>query len=216
MVEPKPLKKPQVMVARAIVVPKDGNVPMRMLNMDHQPVTIYKGTKIALAEAVDNIREVCTVNEKERSTLTEQEQEEVLSNVLSTMPETLTDYELKQFCALISSFAHIFATKSDDLGRTSILKHKIETSGNPIRQAVRRLPLPKRDEVRKLLCEMQQKKIIAPSKSPWASPIILVPKKDGSVRFCVDYRKVNNVTHKDAYPIPRIDDTLDTLAGSKC
>jgi len=133
--------------------------------------------------------------------------------VLSTMPETLTDQELKQFCALISSFAHIFATKSDDLGRTSILKHKIETNGNPIRQAVRRLPLPKRDEVRKLLCEMRQKKIIAPSKSPWASPIVLVPKKDGSVHFCVDHCKVNNVTHKDAYPIPRIH---DTLAGSKC
>jgi len=121
-------------VARAIVVPKDGNVPMRMLNMDHQPVTIYKGTKITLAEAVDNIREVCAVNEKQHYTLTEQEKEEMLSNVLSTMPETLTDQELKQFCALISSFAHIFATKSDDLGRTSILKHKIETSGNPIRQ----------------------------------------------------------------------------------
>ena len=96
-VEPKPLKKPQVMVARAIVVPQDGNVPMRMLNMDHQPVIIDKGTKIALTEAVDNIREASTVNEKQRSTLTEQEREEVLSNVLSTMPETLTDHELKQF-----------------------------------------------------------------------------------------------------------------------
>ena len=82
-------------MGRAIVVPEDGNVPMRMLNMDHQPITIYKGTKIALAEAVDNIREACTMNEKQHSTLKEQEQEEVLNTVLSTMPETLTDYELK-------------------------------------------------------------------------------------------------------------------------
>ena len=131
------------MVATAIVVPKGGIVPMCMLNIDHQSITIYKGTMIALAEAVDNIREVCTVNEKQRSTLTEQEQEEVLNNVLSTMPETLTDHELEQFCAFISSFAHTFATKSDNLGRTSILKHKIEINGNLIRQAVRRLPLPK-------------------------------------------------------------------------
>jgi len=70
------------------------------------------------------------------------------------MPETLTGHKLKQVCALICSFVHIFATKSKDLGRTANLKHKIETSGNPICQAVRRLPLSKWDEVRKLLCEM--------------------------------------------------------------
>ena len=67
----------------------------------------------------------------------------------------------------------------------------------------------------KLLQDMQEKDVIQPSSSPWASPIVLVQKKDGSARFCVDYRKLNAVTIKDAYPLPRIDDTLDTLAGSK-
>ena len=57
--------------------------------------------------------------------------------------------------------------------------------------------------------------MIQPSDSPWSPPIVLAKKKDGSVRFCIDYRKVNSVTWKDAYPLPRIDDTLDTLAGSK-
>ena len=61
---------------------------------------------------------------------------------------------------------------------------------------------------------MLEKDIIQPSSNPWASPIVLVQKKDGSQQFCVDYRKLNSVTKKDAYPIPRIDDTLDTLAGS--
>ena len=58
---------------------------------------------------------------------------------------------------------------------------------------------------------MLSQRVIVPSKSPWASPIVLAPKKDGSYRLCIDYRKLNEVTVRDAYPIPRIDDTFDAL-----
>lgn len=63
--------------------------------------------------------------------------------------------------------------------------------------------------------KMQENDVIRPSSSPWALPVVLVRKKDGSLRFCVDYRKLNEVTTKDAYPLPRIDDSLSTLAGSQ-
>ncbi|GFX15357.1 hypothetical protein TNCV_3302861 [Trichonephila clavipes] len=85
----------------------------------------------------------------------------------------------------------------------------------PIKQHPRRLSFAKQEEVGTLLREMQENDIIEPSSSPWASPIVLVRKKDGSTRFCVDYRKLNDVTKKDSYPLPRIDDTLDTLSGHK-
>ena len=73
----------------------------------------------------------------------------------------------------------------------------------------------KKQELRALLAEILSKEIIQPSSSPWSSLVVLVQKKDGTGRFCVDYRKVNSVTRKDAYPLPRINDVLNTLAGSK-
>ena len=71
-----------------------------------------------------------------------------------------------------------------------------------------------RGELKSLLDDMEEKEVIQPLHSPQASPIVLVRKKDGSQRFCVDYRKLNAVTRKDAHPIPWIDNNLDTLSGS--
>ena len=62
---------------------------------------------------------------------------------------------------------------------------------------------------------MRELDVIEPSASPWPSPVVLVNKKDWSTRFCVDYQKLNDITHKDAYPLPLIDDTIEALSRAK-
>ena len=77
------------------------------------------------------------------------------------------------------------------------------------------MPFAVRQEVSRQLQEMEKTGVIQPSNSPWASPIVLVRKKDGSHRFCVDYRRLIEVTKSDTFPLPRIDDLLDQLGGAR-
>jgi len=107
-------------------------------------VTIYKGTKVVKVEAIDPTREISAIG---RQTIcTEKEWEEVLNNIMQNMPTDLNQHQLQQLSALLTHYAHIFAINSDDLGRTNIVSHK------RIRQPVRRVPLPQRDEIKRLDC----------------------------------------------------------------
>ncbi|KAL5968234.1 Transposon Ty3-G Gag-Pol polyprotein [Taenia solium] len=109
----------------------------------------------------------------------------------------------------------MFAWQGTKLGRTKIIKHAIDTGETkPIWQPPRCIPPPLLEDVNRPLNEMISDNVIRPSKSPWASPITLVKKSDGSLRLCVDYRKLNAVTKKDAFPLPHINDSLDFLHGA--
>ena len=128
----------------------------------------------------------------------------------------LNDHQSSQLEELLRSYEDIFSSGPKDFVRTNKITHKINTGNTiPIRQAPRRLPGNRREEIGLLIRTMIGQDVIQPSCSPWAAPIVLVKKKDGSTRFCVDYRRLSDVTTKDAYPLPRIDDTLDALAGAK-
>jgi hypothetical protein len=109
-----------------------------------------------------------------------------------------------------------FSLNEFDLGRCNLVKYHMDTGdAAPIRQVHNRVPYSFRDEVKQHLDKMLEKGIIRPSTSPWASPVVLPPKSDGTRRFCVDFRRVNEVTVKDAHPLPRIDEILDHLRDAK-
>ena len=100
--------------------------------------------------------------------------------------------------------------------RAGAVSHRINTrSSSSIRQQVWQIPQFCWEEAKQLLQDVLKKDVIQPSDSPWASLVVVVCKKNGSIPFCVDYQKVNAVTQKDAYPLPRINDTLDMLSGSQ-
>ncbi|KRX73465.1 Transposon Ty3-G Gag-Pol polyprotein [Trichinella sp. T6] len=127
-----------------------------------------------------------------------------------------TDRSQEKMADLLRRYAETISMSDDDLGHTSVVKHRIIVEGaKPIKQALRRLPIRQREEVEGYVRRMLERGLIEPAEGPWSSPVVLAKKKEGSSRFCVDYRRLNEVTRKDAQPLPRIDVTLDALAGAK-
>jgi transposase InsO family protein len=122
----------------------------------------------------------------------------------------------KELKKLILEYSDIFATSSMDLGKLDTVKHEIKVQKHPpIKQRPYRVPYSLKETMAKQVSEMIEAGVIIPSKSPWTSPVVLVKKKSGDMRFCVDYRKLNAITTKDCYPLPRIDEILDSLQGKK-
>ncbi|UYV82162.1 hypothetical protein LAZ67_21001178 [Cordylochernes scorpioides] len=121
--------------------------------------------------------------------------------------------EKDQLKQVLEKYAELF---SSGLGRSNLAKHRIDTEGaKPIKHKPYRVSAKEREIIKEQIDEMLRDGIIRPSSSPWSFPVILVKKRDGKYRFCVDYRKLNDVTVNDVYSIPRIDEVLDTLQGSK-
>ncbi len=118
----------------------------------------------------------------------------------------------KQVMEFLLKSADIFALDDSELGQTVLVQHSIDVGDSrPIKQPPRRTPLAYRKKVITMITDMLARGIVIPSKSSWASPIVMVTKKDSTLRLCVDYRRLNSITRKDVYPLPRVDDILDSI-----
>jgi hypothetical protein len=124
---------------------------------------------------------------------------------------------INKLSVLLEKYADVFVNGPDDpLGRTNDAEHSIDTGDSrPVKQRPYRIPVHLNKVVNNQVDEMLARGLIRPSDSPWSSPIVMAPKKDGDYRFCVDFRRLNAVTRKDAFPMPRVDEILDKLGGAR-
>ena len=142
---------------------------------------------------------------------------EHLRGLLDRTSHDLDDSRRGQLVNTLLQFVDLFPVPGSALtGHTDAVEHTIDTGDSPpIRCAPRRMSPQKIKQEETCVEEMLISGQIEPSDSPWSAPVVLVTKKDGGTRFCVDYLRLNLATVKDAYPLPRIDDTLDMLAGKQ-
>ncbi|KII66299.1 Transposon Ty3-G Gag-Pol polyprotein [Thelohanellus kitauei] len=117
---------------------------------------------------------------------------------------------------ILQSYSDILSLDEYDIGKCTLFEHKMDTNNAcPIKQNSRRLSIHKMNKLKKLVDSLLRTGVIRRSYFSWSSPIVLIQKKCGGLRLCVDYRKLNNATISDAHPLPRIDETLDNLQGPK-
>ena len=178
--------------------------------------TLSKGSRVAIQ--LDNLTEgdITLIPEWEVGTISSvQLAQSSAGGHMPQIPDSLSCEQQRDLRRLIEEYQEIFSKEGNPISSTSLVEHEILTTGPPIRLTFRRQnPVIKdieQQQVKKMLCD----EVVRPSTSPWASPVVMVKKKDGSMRFCVDFRKLNDATIKDAHPLPRIDNTLESLYGSQ-
>ena len=185
------------------------------MNTNSCPVKIFAGTCVGMAETFKG-QDVKQMNEgKSRNIISDSTSVPWLDDIDLTS-SSLSENDKSRLIDLLIEYRDVFVNSDLDLGRAHRFTHKIDTGDNaPFRQRPYRIPQSQLEMVDKNIEEMLNKGIIQESNSPWSQPLVIATKKDGSPRFCVDFRKLNNITKQQIFPMPRIDEVLDSL-GDAC
>ena len=177
-------------------------------------VEIKKGvpvTRMVTANEVPKVTNLFSAEQKkEQPMLSETERQDLL---LEKWPQE----QAEQACSLLKEYHDIFSLEKHDMGHTNATEHKIvlkDPDTPPFKERFCRILPPQLDEVREHLKLMLDAGVIRPSNSPWCNAVVLVRKKDGSLHFCINFRKLNSLTVKDSHPLPHICETLESLAGA--
>lgn len=227
-----PIKNLKGLLMPNIIVKANSQIPIILNNVTDKDVFLKKnhaiGTAMQVAEVLTDrdTFENATVRRIQQEVDSEHLQQQ-WEKIYSTYPahlKTLLDSSTKKLelpeklkvALTLLEFQDTFAKHDLDIGHFDKFKHRIDTGDAvPIKERMRRTPLGFEKEEEKHIQDLLEKGVIQPSTSEWAAAPVLVRKKDGKIRYCIDYRKLNAVTRKDAFPLPRIECCIDTLRGNK-
>lgn len=197
-----------IIVAHSLSEVQNGTTVVRVLNPSRDDIELHSGQHLGefhSASSVDIIpvKETCCVTSP-------------VSDPPVRIDETnLSPSQVQSLKSLLQKYSATFCKDSEDRGRTGIIKHCIRIGdATPMKQRAYRVTPDQRAEIQTQVEKLLKADVIEESYSPWAAPVVLVRKKNGTWRFCLDYRKLNMVTIKDSHPLPRVDDALDALSGS--
>ena len=203
-------------------------VTISITNVSTNTMTLKRNTPLGKLEIATQLPEIQNATDGEQVELEDStSSQEILVNIFSQEVKTqipdlnlptseLSPPEMKALEELLQRNEDVFSKGPEDFGCTDTIVHDIPLiDPTPFRMPYRRISPSDFSEVKDHLKELQAAEIIKPSKSPFASPIVIVRKKDGRIRLCVDYRKLNTRTVRDAFPLPRIEESLDVLRKAK-
>ena len=213
-----------LVVARVVVNFTSAVVPILVSNISSERVTIPNGKVIADDTALKT-RRVDTQNPSALKNCVaivsttdagSAPSADPVTDAMKIADKAVVPEQRLQLERLLRKHFTAFAAGPTDLGRTSLIYQVIEIGDSgPVRQPIRRVPHEHIPVLKSEIDKLQKEGAVMPSTSPFASSTILVKNKDGSMRLCINYRKLNVVTKMDAHPLPRIEDIFDTLTGSK-
>ena len=191
------------------------DIPVTVRNLTLKPLTVSPKSLLCKANHVTIINQL----DAPGMSSSDFPQREPMDEFLKQFDFTKSPVEAKDLGRIqhfLKGWKQVFSLHDNDLGHTTTVKHEINlTNDIPFKERHRRIPPSQYDEARQLIKDMLDAGAIRESTSPWASPVVLVRKKDGTLRFCIDYRRLNERTVRDAYALPRIEETLDALHGAK-
>ena len=188
---------------------------LSVVNLSDEPVDLRAGTPIAAVSSLtpkqlapsSNTAAIqhFLCNEKRRKVLND-------FNFNAINLDASTKLKLRE---MVEEFIDFFAECDSDVGSSNVVFHEIDTGAlRPLRQPTRCIPFgEQRNAVETEIEKLLENGVARPSTSPWASPVVMVKKKDGLWRMCVDYRRVNAATKFDCFPLLRLDEALDVVAG---
>lgn len=216
----------RLLVANVLTHAVEGMVSVRLLNARQEPVVLLPQSRVAELSKPQKVLHKDLLRFKEtdgevhvKALVAEVTRERNGAGVLAVPVQAnlqgLTPTEVGELNQLLQKHWDVFSQGEGHYGYTTTVKHRVPTDdAHPIKRH-RRIHPHVFQEVKHHVQDLVAPGILKESCSPRASPAVIVMKRDGSVRFCCDYRRLNSVTHKDAYPLPRVEESLDAL-GQAC